>query len=72
MPPSAADKSLPARRRSEHRRAPALSLLRRITRRSADGAPDPVSLAVLAIDRVRPGGGARLRLGRRGVRQSAR
>ena len=46
---------LPApRRRVEHGRAPKLSLLRRITRRTADSAPDPVSLAVLAIDRLGP------------------
>jgi len=51
MPPSAANKS---RRGVEHRRAPRLSLLRRITRRTADLAPDPVSLAVLAIDRLGP------------------
>jgi hypothetical protein len=44
----------PARRRVERGRAPRLSLLRRITRRTADSAPDPVSLAVLAIDRLGP------------------
>jgi len=54
MPPSAANKSPPARRGVERRRAPTLSLLRRITRRTADLAPDPVSLTVLAIDRLGP------------------
>jgi hypothetical protein len=44
----------PARRRVEHGRAPKLSLLRRITRRTAISGPDPVSLAVLAIDRLGP------------------
>jgi hypothetical protein len=33
---------------------PRVSLLRRITRRSASVAPDPVSLVVLAIDHVGP------------------
>jgi hypothetical protein len=44
----------PARRRFAHGRTPKLSLLRRITRRTADSRPDPVSLAVLAIDRLGP------------------
>jgi hypothetical protein len=44
----------PARRRVAHRRAPKLSLLRRITRRRPDSGPDPVALAVLAIDRLGP------------------
>jgi hypothetical protein len=53
MRPSAADKALP-RRKLLGARAPKLSLLRRITRRRAASRPDPVSLAVLAIDRLGP------------------
>jgi hypothetical protein len=48
------DRRGPARRRTEHGRPSRMSLLRRITRRTADLRPDPVSLAVLAIDRVGP------------------
>jgi len=45
---------VPARYRLERGRGPRLSLLRRIGRRTAGSAPDPVLLAVLAIDRVGP------------------